>query len=655
MKIKYCQIIALIIAVLMLAACAPSAAPSATPAAEPSQPQTTEQAPAPAPSDAPAEPAATPAPQPQVIDESATWDLTEYFADDAAFEAELKKIQDEEIPKYKELCEAVTDADSLLAQRQFSDELSRRIMHLSNYAQQKSDLNASDSQSLSQLNAVQVMSQSLSLIGTPLTNRLLTMSESFWKAVFADERLEPYWRELTKMRENAAYTLSDNEAALLIPANQALDNMQTTFSMLDYSNIPRKTVTNPDGHEVEANYNNYVVAMTHPDREYRKAFYEAFVSTYMEFKETYASNLNAYITLSERLARLHNFDSVLASAMHGSGLTVEIYDALMEAGRSSTSVLLREGEMRKQVMGLDELYAYDSRVAIGNAKARDFTYAEAQELIKTALASLGQDYVDTLDTAFNNRWIDVYPKENKLSGAYSGASIDIHPWVLTNYTDDYNSVSTLAHELGHAVHQYRSYASQQSGYRQNPPTLISEVASTCNQLLLSRYMIANAANDEEKLFYVQQELDTLRNTFFTQISFADFEREFHRLAENDEALTADKLNELYAKNCAVYSPAITPMEVSYSYWAAIPHFYNNYYVYSYAMAISVSCVVADGIANGNQEMLDNYTTFLSAGDSADAAELFKALGVDVTSSNYTEPLIRRYNELLDMEEQLLGL
>ena len=597
----------------------------------------------------------TASPAPGEADAADTWDLTEYFADDAAFEKELNLLKKTELPKYKEMAGAVTDADTLFAFKQYSDAIAVRIRRLSCYAEQKGSLNASDASAQTLGNAATLLSQDFSLVDTAYTNRLLAMDEAFWTAVFADKRLSPYLRELTKMREDAAHTLTDAEESLLMPAYQAEGNINNTATILDYSSIVWPTVTDPQGNEVEASYTNYIPTMTHPDRAYRKVFYESFVKTYGKFRDTFASNLNAYTTLTEQLSVLHHYDSLLDSQMRANGLTVEMYDALIAAARNSTNVLTREAEIRKKALGFNELYAYDSRLPLGESKAPRFTYAEAQQLIKEALSPLGSEYTDVLDMAYQNRWIDAYPGENKDTGAYSGMAVDIHPWVMTNFVGNYGSVSMLAHELGHAVHQYRSYAARESEYERNPSNLVSEVASTFNELLLSRYMIEHAKDDAEKLYYVQQELSMLKDTFFGQIAFADFERQFHKLAEGGEALTADALDALYMENLGIYSPGYTILDASASYWAAIPHFYYNYYVYSYAMAVSVSCVAADAVASGDAKMLENYLAFLSAGDSADSAELFKGLGVDVTSTGYTKPLMERYAELLDLEEQLLGL
>ena len=639
MKHKLISVSALLLLMLLLVACtAPAESPA--PAADAAMPA-----------------AFTPAaePTPEERREADTWDLTEYFADDAAFDAELAELRSAELPAFTEMAAAVCDPETLLSVQRYSDAVTLRLDRLQYYAAQKKSLNATDSTAQMQANAAALLAQDFSLVNTAFTNRLLSMDDAFWTAVFADEALSPYWRQLQKMRDNAAHTLSDSEEALLMPAYQAEANLTTTFTLLDYANLSWPTVTDPDGNAVTADYTNYTAAMLHPDRAYRKAFYTAFMGPYSQYRDTFASNLNAYTTLTEQVAVLHRYDCLLDSVMQGGGLTPEIYDALLQAGRNGTDVLAREAALRKAALGVDELYPYDSSVPLCDVAAPTYSYAEAQALIQSALAPLGQDYTDTLALAFQNRWIDVYPAENKDTGAYSGMAVDIHPWVLTNFTGTYASVSTLSHELGHAVHQYRSYAAQESAFQKNPSSLVSEVASTCNELLLSRYMIEHAASKEEKLYYVQQELRTLKSTFFGQIAYADFERQYHACVENGQALTADSLDALYAENAAVYSPGYMRMDVARSYWAAVPHFYYNYYVYSYAMAISVSCVAADAIYHGDAEMLENYRAYLAAGDSADAPALFQMLGVDVTDPGYTKPLLARYAALLDMEAELLGL
>lgn len=589
----------------------------------------------------------------QAVSEEDTWDLTEYFTDEAAFEQEISAIRDKEFPILKDKIEKVVDPETLLDVFQYEDALSIRLNHLCNYAIQKTDLNASDSVALKQKNTATLLYQDHDLLITNLNNRLVAMEESFWNKVLEDPALEPYYRQLIRLKKNAQHLLSDEQEKLLQPLYQAQINVQDAANTLNNVDMEYKAIKDPQGQEVTANYNNYRVAMENPDRDYRREYHEAFIGRYQVYRNTFAQNLNAYTTMSEQLARLHHYDSVLDSAMTTDELSEEIYDALLKGAAENVDVLKRENEIRRNFLGYDTLYSYDIRVPMGEAKAPTYTYEEAKKIVKEGLAPLGEDYLAVLDQAFENRWVDVYPAENKATGAYSGGSIDIHPWVLTNYADDYDSVSTLAHELGHAVHQYESEKTQKSDFAKNPTALVSEVASTANEQILSRYMIAHAKDEAEKLYYVQQELGMLHNTFFGQIQFAAFEKKFHEVVEAGDALTADQLDEMYLETTNTYSQGMKVPDYVASYWAAIPHFYYNYYVYSYAMDVAVSCQIAAAISEGDETMLQNYKEFLTAGDSASAPELFARLGVDVTKPDYIKPLIARYQELLDMEEELL--
>lgn len=589
---------------------------------------------------------------PQAVSEEDTWNLTEYFADEAAFDAEAAAVT-EELLKVKEMVGQVSDPQTLLEFLQYDDGVSQRIGHMSCYAQQKLDLDASDSTALKQKNTAYTLSQDYSLSMTTLNNRLVGLGDSFWSEVFADANLEPYTRQLTDIKDSAAHLLSDEKEELLMPMYQAQSNINDAAQTLLNVDMEFKTIKDPQGQEVQADYNNYISAMENPDRDYRALYYETFVGRLAAYRNTLAQNLNAYTTMSEQSAKLHNYDSVIDSAMDDAELSEEIYNALIDGARSNMDVRERENELRKKVLGYDTLNPYDGRVPLGDAKAPSYTYEEAKNIIKEGLAPLGEDYVAVLDQAFDNRWIDVYPSDNKITGAYSGMAVDLHPWVLTNFTEDYNSVSTLAHELGHAVHQYESYVTQESVYNQNPTSLVSEVASTANEQILSRYMIEHAKDDGEKLYYVQQELDMLKNTFFGQIMFADFEKQFHDVVAAGGVLTADQLDEMYLETSKLYSPGVEIPEYSASYWGEVPHFYYNYYVYSYAMDVAISCQVASAISAGDETMLKNYKEFLKAGDSASAPELFARLGVDVTKPDYIKPLMERYGELLNMEEELL--
>ncbi len=591
--------------------------------------------------------------QAEESDSSAKWDLTEYYKDDAAFDEAAKSFETEALPAFEKMISEFNGISSLLPILQKEDELNHMIDRLYNYPESKISLNAVDAAAINQKNTAFNLQQKFTIDDTTLTNKLLAQDDAFWKEALESEALAPYRRNLSLTKEKAAHTLSDSEENLLLPAVQAQTNINQTYSVLLYTDLPIGSVTDPDGKEVEASYTNYMSAMENSDRDYRKNFFESYLKSYKNMRNTFASNLNTYMTLSEGLAQAHHYDSLLDQVMSENELTPEIYQALIEGGEKITPLVERKNQIRQKALGLDQYYDYDSRVPLGKSESPKFTYQEAQNIVKKSLSVLGQDYVDDLDRAFQNKWIDAYPADNKDTGAFSGMCVELHPWVLMNFTDDFYSLDTMAHELGHAIHQYRSYQKQESYFAKNPTSLVSEVASITNEMLLFRYLNDHAKNDEEKLFYVTQELSTLNSTFFGQIEFADFELQAHEKITSGSALTADDLDQIYSNILHIYSPGITSSEGSEGYWAAVPHFYYNYYVYSYAMDNAIACYVADKISAGDETMLKAYKDFLAAGNSDTSVELFKSLGVDVTKPDYINALSERYTYLLDEEEKLL--
>jgi len=585
--------------------------------------------------------------------ESEKWDFTELFADSAAFDREVKDLSENAIPALRKDIQKIKDAASLLPVLKESDAIGVRVNTAYSYASQAVDLDATSSLAATQKARALAINQDFGLACNALNNVLNSKNKSFWNSILSAPSLKEWRRSLGKVRDNARYMLSDKDEALLVPALQAGENIQNIFAALNYSELKWETIKDPDGKPVVANYTNYIDAMNNKNRAFRKAYYEAYVEAIASYRNTFSQILGTYTLLAEQSAKQHHYASLLDEQMQSSELSPEIYDALIKGAREYSSVLKRDADIKKKVLGFDQLYPYDSRLPIGKTKVPSYSYADAQKTIKAALALLGPDYAAVLDKAFSGRWIDLYPSSTKLSGAYSGGAVDIHPYVLLNFTGTFESVSTLAHELGHAVHQYRSNRAQKSADNKSVTGIATEVCSITNEMLLSRYMIDHAATDAEKLYYVQHELGSLRNTFFAQANFADFEREYHKLAEKGEALTADELDRLYHKTSDIYSPGLGRVPKSDSYWAIVPHFYYNYYVYSYAVDICIATSVADRIYSGDKTALANYRKYLDAGNSMSTTDLFKLIGIDVTKPDYIKAVADRYTKLLDMEEALL--
>ncbi len=588
-----------------------------------------------------------------MADPENSWNLCELFASDAQFSAEISSLSSDALPALRLLIQKIDSPETLKAALEACDGCIRRINRVQCYAGQKADLNAADAEASTEKARAQNIQIELSLVQSSLRNILLSKDGAFWQAMLSSPALQPWQRSLSLIKERAAHCLPDREENLLAASVQAQNNMLNVFTTLSYSEMPWKTIKNPDGQEVTANYSGYSSAMHNPCREYRRQYYETFLGTVGGYRNTFAQNLSAYTQLSEALAEQHGYKSLLDSQMQQNELSIPVYEALIEGARASTEVLARENSIRRGALGFQKLYTYDKVAPIGDTAAPVYSYAEAQKVIKNSLSILGADYVRTLETAFSARWIDLYPAKGKATGAYSGGALDLHPWILSNFTNDYYSVSTLAHELGHAVHQARSYKKQKSEANREVQPLGTEVCSIANEILLANWLIDHAADPAQKLFFVQQELSTLRNTFFSQVFYADFEWQYHLLCEKGGSLCAQELDSLYLKISSVYYPGYEQLECEGSYWALIPHFYYNYYLYSYAVDVCAACSLADRIYGGDTQLLARYQNYLEAGSSLSTVELFRSIDIDISGQGYIEPLIKRYRELLDMEESLL--
>lgn len=582
-----------------------------------------------------------------------TWDMTEYFSDEAAFNAHVERTQKETIPAFEALVDRITDVPSARAAFEAYDALYAQVTRAVNYSEEKTNLDATDALASAQYQSASRLFQAFRLAENRQTNRLLGLGEAFWTQAMESDALKPWRRFLTKNHEKKGHQLPDEQEALLQPANLALKNIEQMFNTLIYAELETVYVQDTEGNDVKVNSANSGRAMTDKDRDYRKRFYEADQKRVFDKRNTLSQILGSFTTLNEQLARLHGYENVFESTLLKDDITPDVYAALIDGTLEHIDAIGRKNEIWRKALDVETLYSYDTGVPLIQGDAPKYTYEQAQEILKDALAPLGEDYIQILQMAFDDAWIDVYPGESKLTGAYSGGSIEIHPFVLLNFTDDADSVGTLAHELGHAAHQYLSQQTQESAFDREVTAFASEVASTTNERLVARYLIDHAQSDEEKLYHLLTELTNIEGTFFGQVAYADFERKMHRVAEEGGSFTADAIDQLYTETRDRFNPGLTYPELASSRWARVPHFYYNYYVYIYAVDAAVSCQIMQGIESGDQAMIEAYHAFLRAGNSKSAPELFAQLGVDVTDPTYIEPLIAYYNELLDQIEALL--
>ena len=383
--------------------------------------------------------------------------------------------------------------------------------------------------------------------------------------------------------------------------------------MLNNADMKFPKIKNEDGKDVELTHGNYIQFLESPNREVRERAFKAVYETYGKQKNTIAATLNANVNKNMFYSRVRKYPSVLEMALYGDNIPKEVYTNLIDTIHESLPLLHRYMELRKKLLGVDELHMYDLFAPLVEEYKWDITYEEAKQMTKEGLTPLGDDYLSSLQEGYDNGWIDVYENENKRTGAYSWGAYGTHPYVLLNHKDNLNSMFTLAHEMGHALHSY--YSDNALKYRDAQYTIfLAEVASTTNEALLMDYLLKNAKDPKQKMYLLTYYADQFRTTVFRQTMFAEFEKIVHERVESGESLTPQDLSDIYYElNVKYHGKGMQVDKEIGMEWARIPHFYNSFYVYKYATGFSAATSFSKQILEEGQPAVDRYLGFLKSG------------------------------------------
>jgi oligoendopeptidase F len=428
--------------------------------------------------------------------------------------------------------------------------------------------------------------------------------------------------------------------------------------LLRNSDIPWPTITLSDGEELVVNAAGYSRGRRMSNRDDRIATYDAFYTTLHAFKGTLAATLSGSIQEHVFNTRVRNYDSSLHASLAGNEVDTAVYHMLVEEINASLPALHRYLRLRGRVLGIDDLRYHDSYPSLVDKVTADYSWDNSRKLAIEALAPLGRQYVERLDHALKSRWVDVYPRTGKRSGAYvTGAAFDVHPYMLLNHQDNYGGATTLLHEAGHLMHSWYSQEAQPYP-TSNYAIFVAEVASTVNEVIFFRHLVAQAPDDEARLALLGNFLEGLRTTVFRQTMFAEFELTIHQLAEKGEPLTGDGLNELYLDLLRRYQghdEGVMKIDDLYAVeWSYVPHFHYNFYVYQYATSYISAVALAEGITEKRSGAIDRYIAFLKSGSTKAPVELLKDAGVDMTSPEPIRAAIRLMNDVIDQIEAILA-
>jgi oligoendopeptidase F len=470
--------------------------------------------------------------------------------------------------------------------------------------------------------------------------------------------LAPYRFFLEDLERQRAHTLSQGEEKILAEAGLVSPAPSTIYGVLANADLPFPEVTLSNGQKVRLDQSAYTKYRALPDRADRILVFREFWKAFASYQRTFGTTLDAEVKRDLFYARARNYPSCLAAALDAGNVPESVYRTLIAEANRALPTLYRAFRLRAKLLGIPDLAYHDIYPPLVKHVDMTFPIDKGEALVLEALAPLGQDYVATVSKGFDSRWMDVYPQQGKRSGAYSnGSAYDVHPYVLTNYNDDYESVSTVAHEWGHAMHSYLANKAQPY------PTadysiFVAEVASTFNEALLLRRMLDRASDDDQRLFLLGNYLENLRGTFFRQTMFAEFELAIHEAAEKGEALTGAKLTKIYGELLRRYhghDQGVVRIPDEYAVeWAYIPHFYMNYYVYQYATSLAASTQLAREVMDGKPGAKDRYLGLLKAGGSRYPYELLKDAGVDLASPAPYRALEAQMNWAMDEIEKIVA-
>ena len=580
------------------------------------------------------------------IPEQYKWKIEDLYADNDAWEADFTKLQQgmEDIKKYEGTL--AKSAENLLSLMKKSDELNQLAENVYVYANQRLHEDTSNAYYQGLSGRAQMLLVQMSECSSFVEPEILSIPEDVLEEMLKEEGLQVYKTYFGRLLRKKEHILSKEMEELLAGVDEVAEGAKDTFMMFNNADIKFPTITGEDGEPVEITHGKYIKLLESQNREVRKAAFEGLYESYGKFKNTLAAVYRANVKQAGFFAKARKYKSSLEASLSGSAIPVEVYDSLIESVHAHLPALHEYVRVRKEKLGVDELHMYDLYVPMVGEADKKIPYEEAKEIVLNGLAPLGEDYVALLKKGFSEGWIDVYENEGKRSGAYSWGAYGTHPYVLLNYQDTLNNVFTLAHEMGHALHSYHSDEAQEyiyAGYK----IFVAEVASTCNEALLIRYLLDHSKDDKEKAYLLNYFLEQFRGTLFRQTMFAEFEKIAHGKSEAGEPLTAEVLCDIYYElNKKYFGEGVVVDEAIALEWSRIPHFYTPFYVYQYSTGFSAAIAISSKILKGEPGIVEKYKKFLSGGSSLDCIDLLKICDVDMTTKEPVEEALKVFENTL---------
>ena len=583
-----------------------------------------------------------------------TWNLSKIYASISDYEKDydvVKKLM-ADISKYQ--THILDSSKSLLELLDLDQKTERIIGKMANYAYRKYDEDLSNVDSQKLVGNFDKLYTEYSQNGSFIVPEILKGDYSLIeKYIKEEEGLKEYELLLKRIFRNKPHVLSEKEENIISSMQLIAGEPEKIAGIIRNSELQFQTIKDENGNEVKLTNENFMIYLKSRDRRVRKDAFEALYSSYNKYKETLAETLQGHVMVLSNSSKLRGFSSSKEASLFSNRVNTKVYDNLIKVVHDRMNVVYDYFKLKKEALKLDDFCLYDTYVNLEEGIDKKYTYEEAKKIVLDVVKVFGEHYQKTVQSAFDNRWIDIYPNKAKRGGAYSSGSYDTLPYILLNFQGEYNDVSTLIHEMGHSMHSY--YSNQNNPYLYSGYKIfVAEVASTVNEMLLNYYMLEHASDNKEKRAILSDMMDLFKSTIYRQTMFSEFEDFIFNEFENGNVLTNELLSNKYYELNKLYfgDDVIINDDIKYE-WERIPHLYYDFYVYQYATGLSAACYIVKRILNHEENAVSDYLKFLSTGDSMDPIEELKVAGVDMEDEKVINGAIDMFQEIINEYRSLM--
>jgi len=581
------------------------------------------------------------------IKEEDKWDLTGLYKTEDEWNKDYDELQGL-ISKFDDFKGKLNNSKDILKYFEFNNEVNLKLENVCVYTYLKFDEDTTNTHFQELKGRADNLLSEFSLVSSFVMPELCKLSKDDIEKFMAEEEgLRKYKYDFDCILRIKNHVLSDKEESLLSNLEKPMSVSEEVSSYLRDADMKFSPIKDEDGNEVELTNTNYERFITSKDRNVRKSAFLTLYKSYEELIHTFASAYQGKVSLANRMAKIRGYKGAREAALDSNFVDNKIYDNLVATVNKHLDIMDDYYAMKREVMGLPEIHIYDIYSRLVPSYDKKYTFEEAKNIVLEALSVLGDDYVNNLKKAFDERWIDIYPNKGKTGGAYERGCYKTHPYVLLNFNGKFNDVSTIAHELGHAMHSY--YSDKNNDYAHHQYEIfVAEVASQVNEILLAKYLLNKSTDRNEKLYILDNLMETFKGSIIRQTMFAEFEDLMHKEEAKGTVLTSDFLSDNYYKLYKKYSGKnmISDKEIRYE-WARIPHFYYDFYVYQYSTGLASACFIANNILNKKEGFLEKYLKFLSLGGSMDPVDELREAGVDISKPEVIEEALNMFKETIE--------